>query len=57
MFLMLAASRHGGRSCVCVSGLRRACATLSVTVRYMETARRKHGGTVEARCRLVINDI
>jgi hypothetical protein len=36
----------------CVSGLRRAGATLSVTVRYMKAARRarrRHGGTAEAR--------
>jgi hypothetical protein len=43
--------------CVCVSGLRRACATLSVTVRYMETARRQHGGPAEARRRLVIDEL
>ncbi len=38
--------------CVCVSGLRRSGAALSVTVRYKEAARCKHGGTAEARRRL-----
>ncbi len=32
-------------------------AALSVTVRYMEAARRKQIGTVEARCRLVIGEL
>ncbi len=53
-------SRCGMRTqafCVCVSGLRRAGAALSVTVRYMEAARRKQSGTVEALCRLVIGEL
>ena len=32
-------------------------AALSVTVRYMEAARRKQIGTVESRCRLVIGEL
>ncbi len=42
---------------VCDSGLRRAGAALSVTVRYMEVARRMQSGTAEARCRLVICEL
>ena len=38
--------------CLCLGPA--AGAALSVTVRYMEAARRKQIGTVEARCRLVI---
>ncbi len=43
--------------CVCVSGLRRTGAELSVTVHYMEVAQRKHCGTAEALCRLVIGKL
>ena len=41
--------------CLCLGPA--AGAALSVTVRYMEAARRKQIGTVEARCRLVIGEL